>query len=56
MAALKPYEMCAEMIDRHGDWVAAYCKPENKVAVGVVEGMNNKIRVIQRRNQGLRDE
>lgn len=56
MAALKPYEMCAEMIDRHGDWVAAYCKPENKVAVGVVEGMNNKIRVIQRRAYGLHDE
>lgn len=44
------------MIDRLWDGIAAYCKPENKVAVGVVEGMNNKIRVIQRRNQGLRDE
>jgi len=35
---------------------AAYCKPENKVALGFVEGMNNKIRVMQRRSYGLRDE
>jgi transposase len=36
--------------------VAAYCRPENKVALGFVEGLNNKIRVIQRRAYGLRDE
>ena len=32
------------------------CRPENKVPLGFVEGMNNKIRVIQRRAYGLRDE
>jgi transposase len=53
---LKPYEKFAEMIDRHWDGIAAYCKPENKVALGFVEGMNNKIRVIQGRSYGLRDE
>ncbi|MGB4068226.1 MAG: ISL3 family transposase [Nitrospira sp.] len=53
---LKPYEKFAEMIDRHWDGIAAYCKPENKVALGFVEGMNNKIRVMQRRSYGLRDE
>lgn len=53
---LKPYEKFAEMIDRHWDGIAAYCKPENKVALGFVEGLNNKIRVIQRRSYGLRDE
>jgi transposase len=53
---LKPYEKFAEMIDRHWDGIAAYCKPENKVALGFVEGLNNKIRVIQRRAYGLRDE
>jgi len=53
---LKPYEKFAEMIDRHWDGIAAYCKPENKVALGFVEGFNNKIRVIQRRAYGLRDE
>lgn len=47
---LKPYEKFAEMIDRHWDGIAAYCQQENKVALGFVEGMNNKIRVIQRRS------
>ena len=53
---LKPYEKFAKMIDRHWDGIAAYCKSENKVALGFVEGLNNKIRVIQRRAYGLRDE
>jgi len=53
---LKPYEEFAEMIDRHWDGIAAYCRPENKVSLGFVEGLNNKIRVIQRRAYGLRDE
>jgi transposase len=53
---LKPYERFAAMIDRHWDGIASYCRPENKVALGFVEGLNNKIRVIQRRAYGLRDE
>jgi transposase len=53
---LKPYEKFADMIDRHWDGIAAYCKQENKVSLGFVEGLNNKIRVIQRRAYGLRDE
>jgi transposase len=53
---LKPYEKFAEMIERHWDGIAAYSKPKNKVSLGFVEGLNNKIRVIQRRSYGLRDE
>lgn len=53
---LKSYEKFAEMIERHWDGIAAYCLPENKVSLGFVEGLNNKIRVIQRRAYGLRDE
>jgi transposase len=53
---LKPYEQFAEMIERHWEGIAAFCHPENKVALGFVEGLNNKIRVIQRRAYGLRDE
>lgn len=53
---LKPYEKFAQMIDRHWDGIAAYCRPQNKVSLGFVEGLNNKIRVIQRRAYGLRDE
>jgi transposase len=53
---LKPYEKFARMIDKHWDGIAAYCESENKVALGFVEGLNNKVRVIQRRAYGLRDE
>ena len=53
---LAPYEKFAGLIDRHWDGIAAYCNPDNKVALGFVEGLNNKIRVIQRRAYGLRDE
>jgi transposase len=53
---LRPYEKFAEMIERHWDGIAAYSRPENKVSLGFVEGLNNKIRVIQRRAYGLRDE
>jgi transposase len=53
---LAPFEKFAAMIERHWDGIAAYCRPENKVALGFVEGLNNKIRVIQRRCYGLRDE
>jgi len=53
---LKPYEKFAEMIERHWDGIAAYSRAENKGSLGFVEGLNNKIRVIQRRSYGLRDE
>lgn len=53
---LAPFEKFADMIERHWDGIAAYCRPENKVALGFVEGLNNKIRVIQRRAYGLHDE
>jgi transposase len=53
---LKPYEKFTEMIERHWEGIAAYSKLENKVPLGFVEGFNNKIRVIQRRAYGLRDE
>ena len=53
---LKPYEEFAQLIERHWDGIAAFCKPENKVSLGFVEGLNNKIRVIQRRAYGIRNE
>ena len=53
---LEPYEKFAKMIDRHWDRIAAYCKPENKVSLSFVEGLNNKIRVIQRSAYGLQNE
>ncbi len=53
---LRPYEKFAKMIERHWDGIASYCHPENKVSLGLVEGLNNKIRVLQRRAYGYRDE
>lgn len=52
---LKPFEEFAEMIDRHWDGIVSYCHPENKVSLGFVEGLNTKIRVIQRRAYGIKD-
>lgn len=34
----------------------AYCTPRIKVKLGFVEGLNDKIRVIQRRAYGYRGE
>ena len=53
---LKPYEEFAQLIERHWDGIAAFCKPENKVSLVFVKGLNTKIRVLQRRAYGLRDE
>jgi len=53
---LKPDEQFAERIARPGEGSAAYGKPEPKGARGCVAGLNNKIRVLQRRAYGLRDE
>ena len=53
---LEPYQKFVQLIERHWEGIAAYCHPDNKVALGFVEGLNNKIRVIQRRAYGLRDE
>jgi transposase len=53
---LKPYEEFAEMIASHWEGIAAFTQWEEKVSLGFVEGLNNKIRVIQRRAYGLRDE
>ena len=53
---LKPYEEFARMIGSHWEGIAVFCQLENKVSLGFVEGLNNKIRVIQRRAYGLRDE
>jgi len=53
---LRPYVKFTKLVEHHWEGGAAYCRPENKVALGFVEGLNNNIRVIQRRAYGLRDE
>jgi transposase len=53
---LRPFERFVALIERHWDGIVAYCEPRNKVKLGFIEGLNNKIRVIQRRAYGYRDE
>ena len=53
---LKPFAQFAAMIDRHWDGIVSYCHPENKVSLGFMEGLNNKIRVIQRRAYGIKNK
>ena len=53
---LKPYEEFAQMIASHWEGIAAFSQWEDKFSLGFVEGLNNKVRVIQRRAYGLRDE
>jgi transposase len=52
---LEPYRKFVKMIERHWDKIVSYCRPENKVSLGFMEGLNNKIRVIQRRAYGIRN-
>ena len=54
---LPSFEKFAALVDRHWDGIAASFKDEHRsVSLAFVEGLNNKIRVIQRRAYGLRDE
>jgi transposase len=53
---LQPFQKFAAMIEAHWDGIEAYCHEENQVPLGFVEGFNNKVRTIQRRAYGFRDE
>ena len=53
---LEPYKEFAAMIEKHWDGIVSYCHPDNKVSLGFMEGMNNKIRVIQRRAYGIKSD
>jgi transposase len=54
---LRPFQKFTRMIEAHWDGIETFCHDENKeVPLGFVEGFNNKVRVIQRRAYGLRDE
>jgi transposase len=53
---LAPFPKFARMIADHWDGLEAYCQEENKGPLGFVEGLNHKIRAMQRRAYGFRDE
>ena len=42
-----PFESLAAMIDRRRDGIAAYFRPEYKIALGFLEGLDDKIRVFE---------
>jgi transposase len=39
---LKPYQKFVKMIEAHWDGIAAYCRAENKVSLGFVEGLKQQ--------------
>lgn len=53
---LEPFEKFAQVIERHWEGIISYCRPDHKVSLGFMEGLNNKIRVIQRRAYGIKDQ
>jgi transposase len=54
---LPSFEKFARLVESHWDGISVYCSPEFKdIPLGFVEGLNTKIRTIQRRAYGLRDE
>ena len=52
---LEPYQKFSELVERHWEGIVSYCNPDHKVSLGFMEGLNNKIRLIQRRSYGIRD-
>jgi len=52
---LKPYQHFVKMIEKHWPGIVSYCHPERKVSLGFMEGLVNKVRVIQRRSYGIQD-
>jgi transposase len=56
LPTLRPFEKFATLIEKHWNSIVPYWEPCNKVKLGFFEGLNNKIRVIQQRPYGYRDE
>ena len=52
---LEPFQKFIGLVERHWNGIISYCRPDHKVSLGFMEGLNNKIRVIQRRAYGIRD-
>ena len=53
---LPSFEKFAALIEKHWDGIISYCYPDHKVSLGFMEGLNNKIRLIQRRAYGIKDQ
>lgn len=53
---MKLFEDFTKLIEKHGDGLACFLDMENRVSLEFVEGLNNKIRVLQRRAYGFQDD
>jgi transposase len=53
---LEPLERFARLVEGHWDGIVRALDPNCKIPMGFVEGMNTKIRAIQKRAYGVRDE
>ena len=52
---LDPFQKVVRMVESHWEGIVSWCKPENKVPLGFVEGLNSRIRKIQARGYGYTD-
>jgi len=52
---LAPFEKFAALVEKHWAGIVSYCRPEHKVSLGFMEGLNTKIRLIQHRAYGIKD-
>ena len=52
---LEPFQKVARMVERHWEGIVSWCKQENRVPLGFVEGLNSRIRKIQAQGYGFKD-
>jgi len=52
---LEPFQKVVKMVESHWDGIISWCKSENRVPLGFVEGLNSRIRKIQEQGYGYKD-
>jgi len=52
---LKPFNKVSGMVVSHWEGIASWCKKENRVPLGFVEGLNNRVRTIHAKGYGYHD-
>jgi transposase len=52
---LAPFQKVVRLVESHWEGIVSWCKVENRVPLGFVEGMNGRIRKIQAQGYGYKD-
>lgn len=52
---LEPFQKVVLMVEAHWEGIISWCKQENHVPLGFVEGLNSRIRKIQAQGYGYKD-